>query len=183
MSRRVGVAAAVVISLAAVWSLAGCSAGGLPGSPGGSGSNTSASQAPGSGGSNPSGGSFTLPKTCLSAAVVSATLGIPAYGPTVSSDSTSLICSYETASKDGPIVAILPSKGLTASNFKSSLLSGQNTGATATSVSGVGDAALILNFSNGKAMDVLAGGFDINIAGLSASDAQLTALAKKILAE
>jgi hypothetical protein len=170
-----------IIGLIAAAALTGCSAGGLPGSSSsdpGSGGSSGSSSAPTTGGA--SGTSFTLPKTCVSAADVASILGIPAYGPTTSADSTSLTCEYLTASQDGPIIDIEPNKGLTASNLAAKMQAG-GTLKNLSSVSGVGDAAVVFTVKNGHGIYALAGKYTIDIAGLSASDTGLENLAKKVI--
>ena len=195
MSRVVfaSLAAAGAIVLAA--SLAGCSAGSLPGAASGSGSGSGSGVGTSGGGkpvssasTNPppaSGGStrpFTLPPACLSAAEVATTLGVDAYGPTKTGDSTSLVCEYLTPTKDGPIIDIEPSHGLTSSAFLADSAKSPPTGATVSPVSGYGDAAELIKWDDGdRSIYVLTGNFTIDIAGLKSSAAGVEALAKEVL--
>lgn len=177
------VAAAGALILAAA--LAGCSTGSLPGAASGGGSGTGGTSSSSTQPPAASGGSsraFTLPPACLSAAQVDTTLGVDAYGPTKAGDATSLTCEYLTPTKDGPIIDIEPSHGLTASVWLSKLTASPPQGATVTPTTGIGDAAVLLKLPNGNSILVLSGKFTIDIAGLGAPDANLEQLAKEVLA-
>jgi hypothetical protein len=166
--------------------LAGCSAGSLPGAESGGGSGAGGSSGSPTTPPVASGGSgraFTLPPACLSAAQVATTLGVDAYGPTKTGDSTSLVCEYLTATKDGPIIDIEPSHGLTASVFLAGAAKSPPTGATVSPVSGYGDAAELIKWGDGDwGIYVLSGKFTIDIAGLKSSEAGVEELAKEVLA-
>jgi hypothetical protein len=188
MSRLAVVSLAAAGALLLVGSLAGCSTGTLPGSAPGGGSGTSAGSRASSTSSNPpavSGGSsrpFTLPPACLSAAEVATTLGVDAYGPTKTGDSTSLVCEYLTPSKDGPIIDIEPSHGLTASAFLADSAKSPPVGASVSPVTGYGDAAELIKWNSGDwGIYVITGNFTIDIAGLKSSAAGVEALAKEVL--
>lgn len=179
---RIALLPAVVATacLGLTLTLTGCSPAALPGSPS-SGGNPTAGTSPAPAAA--AAGAFAIPKSCLSAADVSATLGVPAYGPTVSADSTSLVCEYFTATEDGPIIDFEPSKSLTATSFAAQLKASPPAGATATAISGLGDAAVLLKFSTGtEGIFVLAGKVTINIAGGATSPTDIQKLTKKLLA-
>ncbi|MEP6481150.1 MAG: hypothetical protein ABJA94_03995 [Rhodoglobus sp.] len=167
--------AALVGSVLCAAVLAGCSAGGpapsrSPGDQPAPGASTAAT-------------GFILPTSCLSATDVSSLLGEPAYGPTVSADSSSLLCEYLTATQDGPIVDIEPAGSLTPATFAAHFESAPPDGATATPASGLGDKAAILTFSTGAhGVYVLVGNYTIDIASGSASVANEERLARKLLA-
>lgn len=184
LSASLTLVGAVIVTSA----LAGCSTGGLPGgsSPAanasaGSSSNPSSSSSGNSGsGSNRT---FTLPPACLSATEVATTLGVDAYGPTKSGDSTSLVCEYLTPTKDGPIIDIEPSHGLTASAFLAATTSKPPAGATVTKVSGIGDAAVLIKFPDGdQSIYLLAGKFTVDVAGLKTTTTGVEQLARQVLA-
>jgi hypothetical protein len=170
-----------VVGLLAAAALTGCSAGGLPGSSSsdpGSERATGSSSAPVTGGS---GASFTLPTTCPSAADVATKLGTPAYTPKTNGDSTSLTCEYLTDTQDGPIIDIEPNHGLTPSTLVSTMSAG-GSASNLTSVSGIGDAAVIFSLKGGRVLYVLAGKYTINVTALAgASDSGMESLAKTII--
>ncbi|MDP9118398.1 MAG: hypothetical protein M3O28_14280 [Actinomycetota bacterium] len=90
------------------------------------------------------GSSFTVPTTCPSSADISAIMGIPAPpDPHQTATVDSLLCIYLTATQDGLIIDIEPSKGATPAEAEAQMAAQapSGSGSTFASVSGFGDAA------------------------------------------
>jgi hypothetical protein len=163
--------------------LAGCATGGSPGSgngPGGSGG--AAASAPASSASPAAHATFTIPSECLPASEVSALLGLPENGPTVTADPGELICEYLTATEDGAIIYYQTKPGASAARLAADIASNPPAGATVTPISHLGDAAYEVTTAGSVGVMVLTGSTLITIGGGQTTLPRVESLAVDVLA-
>lgn len=165
-------ATALVVALA----LAGCATGGSPASVGGpsaAGSSVPATPSKHS--------AFVIPSTCLPASEVSALLGLPENGPTVTASTDELICEYLTATQDGAIIYYQTKPGASPARLAADLASNPPAGATVTPISHLGDAAYEVTTADGVGVMVLTGSTLITIGGGQTTLPRVESLAVDVL--
>ncbi len=178
MTRR-PLLAPITVAFVATLALAGCTTGGFAGSPA-AGASASASV---SASSKPAAkAAFVIPTNCLGASEVSALLGLPENGPTVTASPGSLVCEYLTATEDGAIIDYETEPGLTPATLDASVKSNPPDGATVAPLAHLGDAAYEVKTGNGESILVLTGSTLIDIAGGETTLPRIESLALDVLA-